>query len=270
MKKIYLALMCMASFALMTACGGDKKADNKAESNGTENTENVENNEADEQNDTDGQEQDEQQVELWGVPAQTPVFDCEALYASGDFKPFDGVIFEDDLSAETAGELRSKWDITSGGAEVGAAEGYNYISMLGGDTELKPMVDGSATGYLPAKYAVEFEYMYGQDVWFNIFFKNEDDEIVGSIDMWLAQSNWNFAKTDDEWISGNSGDIVGLVHRTGWNHFAATYDNGNLKLFINGKRIGNMPNIKQAAALVIRGGSANGQSHYVRNIRITK
>jgi cobalamin biosynthesis protein CobT len=59
MKKIYLALTCMASLMMMTACGGDKKP-NAADTE-NENTEVVEN--AEEQSEeSEGEEASEEAV----------------------------------------------------------------------------------------------------------------------------------------------------------------------------------------------------------------
>ena len=43
-----------------------------------------------------------------------------------------------------------------------------------------------------------------------------------------------------------------------------------MKLFVNGKRIANLPNIRQATSFTITGDEADGESHYIRNIRICK
>ena len=267
MKKIYLALMCTASLSMMTACGGDKKADKANAENET--TEEVAANEqqADEQQ---AEEQAADQPDVWGVPANAEVLDLEALYAGGDFKPAATVIFEDTLGGETKGELPSKWDISQGSAEVGEANGHYYITMLGGTTELSPLgADGSKLT-LPAKYTIEFEFMFGYDVWYHIHFFNAEGSGIGDFNMWRGQAEWNLAKTDEEWIHGEQGDLSELLKRDGWNHFAASFDNGNLKLFLNGMRIANVAKIQQAASFNITGDEADGKSHYIRSIRVTK
>lgn len=267
MKKVFLALMCMASLSLMTACGGDKKADKAATAEG-ENTEETTSN--DDQV-VDGQpEMAPDQAELWGNPAKAEVLDLAALYESGDFKSAATVIFEDTLGGETAGELPSKWDVTNGSAEVGEANGHYYLTLLGGDTDLKPIVGDNSKNYLPESYTAEFEFMFGKDVFYNVRFFDAEENEVGNYNMWLYHAEWNFAKTDDEWIHGDKDDLNQLLKRDGWNHFAVSYNKGNLKLFVNGKRIGNQPNIKQAAYFVINGTSADGESHYLRSIRVAK
>ena len=270
MKKIYLALMCMASLSLMTACG-DKKS-GKGDAKDENKTEEVAN--ADEQN-ADEQEADEQEADnetvVWGDPYKAEVLDLTALYTTGDFKPAANVIFEDTLAAdaESAGELPTKWDIKEGSAEVGVSNGHYFIKMLGGTTVLYPMVS-DAKEFLPTKYTVEFEFMFGKDVFYRLNFFDYEESGVGDLNMWYQAAEWNFAKTDDEWIHGDKDELNKLINKNGWNHFAASYDNGNMKFFINGKRIANMPNIKSANYFLITGDEADGESHYIRNIRICK
>ena len=266
MKKIYLALMCMASLAMMTACGGDKKGD-KADAE-EENTEEVVND--DEQN-ADEQEAEAAEADQWGNPAEAEVLNLAALYEAGDFKPAMTTIFEDTLGNETAGELPSKWDIKAGGAEVGEAQGHKYLTMLGGTTELLPLVGDNSKNFLPEKYTLEFEFMLGKDVWYHVRFFTAEEEEVGNFNLFAAFSaDWNFAKNDDEWLHGDQDELEKIINRNGWNHLAVSYDKGNLKLFINGKRIANMPGIKQAAYFTITGDEADSRSHFIRNIRVAK
>ncbi len=270
MKKIYLALMCMASFSLMTACSGDKKGDKGADAEGEE-TEVVNDDEqnADEQ---EAEAQNADEAEVWGNPAEAEVLNLAALYEAGDFKPAMTTIFEDTLGGQSAGELPEKWDIRSGSAEVGVADGVKYITMLGGDTNLLPLVGDNSKNFLPEKYTMEFQFMFGKDdVWFHVHFYTAEEEEVGNFNLFTAYSaDWNFAKNDDEWIHGDQDELEKIINRNGWNHLAASYDKGNLKLFINGKRIANMPNIKQAGYFTITGDGADGRSHFIRNIRVAK
>ena len=70
MKKIYLALTCMASLMMMTACGGDKKTD--AADNENENTEVVD--------ETEEQNEEEAGEEAKANPADAKALDLKAIY----------------------------------------------------------------------------------------------------------------------------------------------------------------------------------------------
>ena len=268
MKKIYLALLCMASLSMMTACGGDKKADKAADAEGKE-TEVV----SDDDQNADEQEAGEQggdEADVWGDPAKAEVLNLTALYEAGDFKPAMTTIFEDTLGGQSAGELPTMWDIKEGSAEIGNADGVKYITMLGGTTVLLPMVGDNSKNYLPEQYTIEFEMMFGHDVWYHVNFFDAEENGIGDFNMWVGHAEWNIAKTDDEWMHGDKDELHELINRDGWNHFAASFDKGNLRFFINGKRIANMPNIKQAAYFTITGDYADGRSHFIRQIRVAK
>ena len=270
MKKIYLALMCMASLSLMTACG-DKKSD-KGDAKDENKTEEVADN--DEQ-DIDDEELEPQptseEYEGWGDPTNPSVepLVLADLYATGDFKPAPTVVFEDTLSqdSETVGELPSKWDITDGGAEIALTAGHYYIKMLGGTTVLKPK---GGNDLLPSKYTMEFEFVFGNDVWYHVLFYDAEGNEVGNYLMTINIAEWNFMKTNEEWMHGDKNELGAYINREGWNHFAASYDNGNMKLYVNGIRIANMANVSKASYFTIVGDEADGDGHFIRSIRVCK
>jgi hypothetical protein len=272
MKKIYLALMCMASLSMMTACGGDKKADKAAEAGG----ETTEVTNDDEQNAEEQQTEEQEGNEMsdtWGDPTTATPIDLAALYAAGDYKPLPNAIFEDvlDGDVEETGELPTKWDIKEGSAEVGAAQHHGYITGLGGNTVLMPKVAGAEKSFLGEKYSLEFELLFGRDVWYHVNFYDAEDNGIGDYNMWVGHADWNMARSDnDEWIHGEKGELHELINRADWNHFAATYDKGNMKFFVNGKRIANMPSIKQAAYFTITLDGADENTHFITNIRVAK
>lgn len=263
MKKIYFALMCLASLAMMTACGGDKKAEN---ANDAENTELVN----DEDQTAGGEEAEAGEQDVLCTPEQAEPLDLAALYANGDFKPAATVIFEDNQSGEKAGELPSKWDLKEGSAEIGTAAETNYIALSGGQSVLFPMVNGSAKEFLPESYSMEFEFLFGEDKWYELHLYNNEDGELGVVRLWVNGMDWNFAKTDDESIHGNKDELFRLLNKKGWNHFALSYDKGNVKIFINGKRVANLPNVKPSAYFTIWGDDASGSSHFIKNIRVMK
>ena len=264
MKKVYLALMCMASFVLMTACGGNKKADvADAEK---ENAEVVE--DTDEQQD-DGvrcteDEEDTDSEEAVANPADAQALDLEALYANGDFKPAESVVFEDNLTADKDGELPTKWDIKEGSAEVNACGERNIIKFVGGYAVITPLLNGKSD-FLTDVWNLEYEYFMADYSPLAVRFFNKEEEEIGNVHLYSESVTYGFCKTDDETIDGENPDLSKTIKK-GWNHFGISFNKGNVKVFVNGKRIANLPNVKQPVSFIVYG----QEGHYITNIRVTK
>lgn len=262
MKKIYLTLMCATGLLMLVACGSkgsDKENPEK------ENAEAVE-----ESAETAEAEEAAADADVWSDPAKVEELDLNALYASGDFKTGTTVIFEDDQHKETAGQIPSQWDVKSGTAEVGEAEGGKYICASGGDCHLFPLVNNGSNAYLPEKFAAEFQFLFGKDAWYHVYlFDAEENEVV-NITFTPTLIEWNAAKTDDNWIHGDLDELDKVFSKTKWNHFGLTFDNGNLKIFLNGKRVTNLGNIKSCGHLMINCTESDGKSHFIKNIKISK
>lgn len=262
MKKIYLTLMCATGLLMLVACGSkgsDKENPEK------ENAEAVEESAA-----TAEAEEAAADADVWSDPAKVEELDLNALYASGDFKTGTTVIFEDDQHKETAGQIPSQWDVKSGTAEVGEAEGGKYICASGGDCHLFPLVNNGSNAYLPEKFAAEFQFLFGKDAWYHVYLFDAEENEVANITFTPTLIEWNAAKTDDNWIHGDLDELDKVFSKTKWNHFGLTFDNGNLKIFLNGKRVTNLGNIKSCGHLMINCQEADGKSHFIKNIKISK
>ena len=262
MKKIYLTLMCATGLLMLVACGSkgsDKENPEK------ENAEAVE-----ESAETAEAEEAAADADVWSDPAKVEELDLNALYASGDFKTGTTVIFEDDQHKETAGQIPSQWDVKSGTAEVGEAEGGKYICASGGDCHLFPLVNNGSNAYLPEKFAAEFQFLFGKDAWYHVYLFDSEENEVANITFTPTLIEWNAAKTDDNWIHGDLDELDKVFSKTKWNHFGLTFDNGNLKIFLNGKRVTNLGNIKSCGHLMINCAESDGKSHFIKNIKISK
>ena len=262
MKKIYLTLMCATGLLMLVACGSkgsDKENPEK------ENAEAVE-----ESAETAEAEEAAADADVWSDPAKVEELDLNALYASGDFKTGTTVIFEDDQHKETAGQIPSQWDVKSGTAEVGEAEGGKYICASGGDCHLFPLVNNGSNAYLPEKFAAEFQFLFGKDAWYHVYLFDSEENEVANITFTPTLIEWNAAKTDDNWIHGDLDELDKVFSKTKWNHFGLTFDNGNLKIFLNGKRVTNLGNIKSCGHLMINCTESDGKSHFIKNIKISK
>lgn len=256
MKKVYLALMCMASLTMMTACGGNKAEQNDA---AKENTEAVEN--ADEQQNEAEANGDEQAV---ANPADAKPLDLAALYESGDFKPGQTVIFEDNFANDKDGEQPSKWDLKEGSVEVKECAGRNVLSLGGESSIVVPMLNGKSN-FLTDAWNLEYEFFSSEGEVHELrLFKNEDEQIA-YLRIWGEGIEYHFTKTDEENLDGSNTDLGKLINK-GWNHFAINYNQGNVKIYINGKRLFNLPSVMQLNSFVLWG----QEGHYFTNIRVTK
>ena len=273
MKKIYLALLCMASLTFMTACGGsDKKADASDEQETADEV-------MDEQADEQEADADEQQADL-DAPVQLPITvdsvvtdEMRAIYANGDFMPLPGVFFVDPLLGETNGEFPSKWDLRNGSAEVRDFEGRKVIWLANNDAEVTPNVVGNSRNYLPEVFTFEFEYYCNGEEDFNACYhiglcKEGDffDEIVLATE---DNVNWTLVKTDDDTIYGTYSELSTIENKNSWNHFALFFNKGNLKAYVNGKRIVSLPNVKAPRFITIKGEGWDDHRYCFGNVRMT-
>ena len=267
MKKKYLALMCFVSLTMMTACSGDKKAGENGEEQNAQTEQVAEDN-------NDSQAADNEAAATDADPAEAKLLDLNAMYANGDFKPGATVIFADDFSADPAGEFPAKWNLTNGSAEVKELGGRKVLELGNSDAEITPKVNGDSKTYLPDAYTLEYEYYCNGDAhyaFYTMLFREAEDAYDSEVRL-DTQNNmdWNLTKKDDERLGGNYGELDKVQNRNAWNHFAMSYDKGTVKLFINGKRVANVPNIKPASYFVLIGGSAEDGRHLIANVRICK
>lgn len=273
MKKIYLALMCMASLTFMTACGGsDKKADASDEQ---ETADEVMDEQQDEQ---DADEADEQ--ENVDVPVQLTITvdsvitdEMRAVYANGDFMPLPGAFFIDPLLTESTGEFPSKWDLLNGSAEVREFEGRKVIWLANNDCEVTPNVAGNSRNYLPEVFTFEFEYYCNGEEDFNACYHillSKENDFYDDIRLATEESvSWSLAKTDDNSLSGEYSELSSVENKNSWNHFALFFNKGTLKLYVNGKRITSLPNVKAPRYLSIKGEGWDDHRYCFGNVRMT-
>ncbi len=259
MKKVYLALMCIACLALMTACGGQKgDQDNEVE----ENTEAVENEE--EKDETEAEAEAEEGGEAVANPADAKALDLEAIYANGDFKPAKDVVFEDNFSKDKDGELPTKWELKEGSVEVKECAGRNVLSLGGESSIVVPLLNGKSD-FLTDTWNLEYEFFAANGQQHNVRFMNNEDSEIGAVRITSDLIEYHFTKTDEENLDGSKGELQKLI-TNGWNHMAISFNKGNVKIFINGKRVFNLPNVMQPNSFRLWG----YDGHYFTNIRVTK
>lgn len=273
MKKIYLALLCVASLTLGVACSGGQKTD--ATETETDNQEEV----MDDEVIADADDSDitgaAPKAELTLTVEEEIPADLKAIYAKGDFQPCMAVFFKDDLKDESVGEFPSKWDISNGSAEVAKFEGRTVIKLDNNDAEIVPLVVGESKNYLPEVFTLEFDYYCNGDAEedfnanYHLWFRDATNSDLGEVSISTEDRlNWSMMKTNDEWVDGTSDKLTEFEKKNAWNHFSLSFDKGTLKVFVNGQRLFSLPKIKAPASFAIRGEGWEDHRYCFTNVRL--
>ena len=206
----------------------------------------------------------------------------EMSYAKSDFVPGDEIIFDDNLNREQMGEFPSQWDLHRGNAEVASVNGEKVILLDGKDSWIEPLMK-PAKNYLGDVFTLEFDYLqpkaesginYGY--WELDFMGPNDvlDHDVFTITWYNALYN---GKKDINWgwtnSSGRSSGTTTIQPVPGdWIHVAVSFNKRALKVYINGSRIANVPNVSYPPGWVTfySGHGETGHDNFIKALRIAK
>ena len=204
---------------------------------------------------------------------------------SSDFKRGEVILFQDDFTAETVGEFPSKWDLLDGNAEVKTIGGVKAVEVTNNGV-ITPLIKEKGA-YLPEEFTIEYEFYY----WTG----GKDD--IGLNDMKLTLAS----NTDRSRWAGYYGDGVAfcLVHgvydtsdhhyaynngngnetkdtrfeykfKKGWNKVALSFNKRALKVYFNGKRVVNLPRVKQPTWMSFQVPFEYENLTFIRNVVIAK
>lgn len=200
----------------------------------------------------------------------------EMTYAKSDFVPGDEIIFEDLVDNEQLGEFPSMWDLKKGAAEVAAVNGKKAITFGGENTTIAPLMK-DMTNYLPEKFTLEMDLIMAperqNDSWYELNFYNADKREIMNMYIDNKVNNcveWTYTSTSGDRIDG-SFDTRGLIQTNDWHHLAISFNKRALKIYIDGIRIANIPNMSQPANFDFQLRKMNGcKTNYVTNIRLAQ
>jgi len=190
-------------------------------------------------------------------------------YNKFDFVPGNEVIFEDDLKGEQKGEFPSKWDLIEGGAEIATVNGENVIAIVG-FTYITPLFKNNSNNYLTDEFTIEYDFLLdGKEGENTIELVNASGDVIFSTLFW--KDNTRFLS---KWINnGNERDAEDSFENSeGWHHFSLSFNKRAMKIYIDEKRVANIPNMVEKPAKVkffARGPEDNSTFH-IRNVRIAK
>ncbi len=226
-------------------------------------------------------------------PAQTaPQVEqsLEMAYAKSDFVPGDEIMFDDDVTREQLGEFPSQWDLVRGAVEVAQINGDKVILAVSqDDPTIVPLFD-QMKSYLPEKFTLEFDFWVGpyerkndnnpSNRYVLDFYKSDTSNEVQHIDLdtWYYDADdfrttmsWRFESTSGE--DRNGSDDTFLCIKNSWNHFAISFNQRAMKIYINGVRYANIPNTVAPGYFELtfyRGGGYHTNNSSIRNVRIAK
>ena len=192
-----------------------------------------------------------------------------------DFVPGTVVIFEDNLQGEQLGEFPSKWDLIENNAEVARMNGKMAIKFEhGSNTEIMPLIKDGNKKYLPEFYTLEFDFFAtgkeDTNTAYNLYLNSENDRHNSTI--WFSQDRmtWSIQRPNsDDNVHGNA-SLEDIMELNDWNHFALSFNKRALKVYINGKRIINIPNATAMDWFSFRTEFWDDHIDYITNVRLAK
>ena len=205
--------------------------------------------------------------------------DADAVHEQSDFVPGSVIFFEDDLSREQMGEFPSKWDLLDGSADVAKLKGFKCIHFEP-DSRIEPLMTNQKS-YIPDFFTLEFDFWMndpesGLSNCYELEFKDGHGD-----DMYEVRLGESYGKlevtcryfsTAGDWRDSGGGKTWDMKIDN-WNHFAMSFNQRALKIYINGKRVINIPNCSVAARMKIHQaewGGFHGNKNYMTNFRYAK
>ena len=192
-----------------------------------------------------------------------------------DFVAGTTVIFSDNFSGEKMGEFPSKWDLIDNNAEVARMNGKMAVKFEhGSDTEITPLLKNGNKKYLPEVYSLEFDYFVTGDddntSAYKVLLHAEDDSQVSEIFIGRGDISWSVYKPNSEDYIGGSASLEGNNDLNDWNHFALSFNQRALKVYINNQRVINIPNARAMDWFSVRTEFWEDHIDYITNVRLAK
>ena len=210
-------------------------------------------------------------------PVQPQAPSLEMTYAKSDFVAGDEIIFDDPMDNEQLGEFPSQWELIEGVAEVVSINGKKAILISEWGTKICPLMK-DPLNFLGDVFTVEYDLMFpeteGDYTWLKTKFmkvdnKSEEDEM-----MYFERAAYD-GRDDVHWYwetsRGNSnGEYDIALPANEWNHVAISFNKRAWKVYLNGTRVANVPNVLAPPGwLLFELRNGNGDT-YITNLRIAK
>ena len=199
---------------------------------------------------------------------------AEMTYAKSDFVPGDEIFFEDLMDNEQMGEFPSMWDLKKGSAEIAMVNGKKAIVRDPGTaTDIRPLMK-EMNNYLPEKFTLEMDIRLQPrpgNQWYRMYFYDASGREVMEIEFDNRVNYtlyWRYTSTSGETVRGESKPAIDFE---GWHHFAFSFNQRAFKIYLNGIRQGNIPNMVQPATFLYSDFPMNSASGgALTNVRFAK
>ena len=214
----------------------------------------------------------------------------EMTYAKSDFVAGDEIMFDDDVTSEQLGEFPRQWDLIKGTVEVARLNDDKVILCVSQDDPVIAPLFDEMKSYLPEKFTLEFDFWVGafekqgdnnpSNRYIISFYKSNTSQRTQVIDMddWYYNASdhrsilsWEFESLSEEWRHGRDESFRTIPNS--WNHFALSFNQRAMKVYINGVRYANIPNTIAPGYFQIQFYRAGGyftNNTSIKNIRIAK
>ena len=205
--------------------------------------------------------------------------DTEAVYEQSDFVPGSVVFFEDNLQNEQMGEFPSKWDLIDGSTDVASMKGKKCIHFEPG-TRIEPLMTNQSS-YLPDFFTLECDFWMNdpKTELSNCYEFEFNDSSDGNVfEVRIGESydklevTCTYHSVSGDWRDSGGGQTWALK-KNDWSHFALSFNKRAIKIYINGKRVINIPNSQAADRVKIHQaewGGFHGNKNYLTNFRLAK
>lgn len=210
-------------------------------------------------------------------PANEPI---EMTYAKSDFVAGDIIIFEDDLSNEKLGEFPSQWDLLGGSVEVANVAGVPCIYIEGGSGHIAPLMK-NMRNFLSDVFTLEMDYWVnrtermtqGYAIRFQDEAKKQNilDINFGYTNHQHMETQWVYYTPDGERRDGRLN--LPVPASDSWHHLSISFNKRALKIYIDGVRVANVPNMAAPANFTMWGrnwGTSSTFREAFANVRLAE
>ena len=206
-----------------------------------------------------------------------------AVATTTDFKRGSVILFQDDFKNETVGEFPSKWDLIEGNAEVKTLGGVKAVEVTNNGV-ITPLIKEQGA-YLPEEFTIEYDFYYWNqknDVGLNnikLLLANTIDRNANPVGPSEHAFAFVHAVCDDnthhyEFNNGSMEAVKDVTleyaFKKGWNHVALSFNKRALKVYVDGKRIINLPRVQQPTWMCFQVPYEYENLTFIRNVVIAK